>query len=109
LSAIITAKEDEICHAREAIAFPIAVEEQEAESSNPDEGADRSQHQDLLANKWQRWQFDVLVNRFYMAQVFERSEVMLIFPGNIRKGVGKRDRGCDPEPLAGKRSALQSR
>jgi hypothetical protein len=81
LSAIITAKEDEICHAQEAIALPIAVEEQEAESSNPDEGADRSEHQELLANKWQRWQFDVLVNRFYMAQVFEHREVMLIFPG----------------------------
>jgi hypothetical protein len=52
------------------------VEDQEAESSNLDEGADRSEHPDLLANKWQRWQFDVLVNRFYIAQVFERREVM---------------------------------
>jgi len=69
-------QEDEVCHAQEAIAFPIAVEDQEAESSNLDEGADRSEHPDLLANKWQRWQFDVLVNRFYIAQVFERREVM---------------------------------
>ena len=85
------------------------MKEQKSQAGNPNEIGDGIQHHDLLFDKWKRWQLDVLMCGFHVAEVFEGGDVVRVLPNHVGQTNREGDRRCDPKPFGSEQLALWCR